>query len=80
VGLTSALKMVVFVDLDESDEPPEHWSLRGHHHGILGGLPGLSRKQALQDVRRVNPNKNSITEALGCYPYVYSLATSVRIH
>jgi hypothetical protein len=60
--------MVLFVDLeDENAEPPEivtpHWqrfnerSLRTAEAGTL-------------DQARVNPNKNAITEALGCYPYV----------
>jgi hypothetical protein len=60
--------MVLFVDLeDENAEPPEivtpHWqpfnerALRPVNTGAL-------------DEGRVNPNKNAITEALGCYPYV----------
>lgn len=69
--------MVVFVDLEEESEPPEralqqHWSLCGHdlHHGAKGfGIGGLTLKEGMQD-GRANPNKNAITEALGCYPYV----------
>ena len=64
--------MVFFVDLeDENAEPPEivvtpHWILnRGLRTANIGTLDG-------EDVRRVNPNKNAITEALGCYPYVPS--------
>jgi hypothetical protein len=69
--------MVVFVDLDEESEPPErasHWSLLNQHGGF-GNLPSfraLSLKEGDQIDGRENPNKNTITEALGCYPYVTS--------
>jgi hypothetical protein len=69
--------MVLFVDLeDENAEPPErvtpHWQ-QFHQRGLrtarIGTLDG-------NDEARPNPNKNAITEALGCYPYVYHDLTS----
>lgn len=62
--------MVVFVDLEDESEPPErvpHWSLL-HQHGV-GNLPAL-KSLSLEIEGRINPNKNALTEALGCYPYV----------
>jgi hypothetical protein len=69
--------MVVFVDLDEESEPPEralHWGLLNQHGGFgnLPSLRALSLKEGGKVDGRENPNKNAITEALGCYPYVTS--------
>ena len=67
--------MVLFVDLeDENAEPPEIVSPlwvrnRGLRTANIRTLDG-------EDARRVNPNKNTITEALGCYPYVPLLTPS----
>ena len=65
--------MVLFVDLDDDDaEPPgtiltPHYRLN-HHRGLrIAHVATLDEKL---DEGRVNPNKNAITEALGCYPYV----------
>jgi hypothetical protein len=69
--------MVLFVDLDDEAEPPErvgvtpHWSQLSNN-GILRSLStiaGLNMKEGDGEARE-NPNKNAITEALGCYPYV----------
>jgi hypothetical protein len=61
--------MAVFQDLEEDPEPPEiipsqwqHLLERGLRTAHIGTLDG-------QDDGRVNPNKNVMTEALGCYPY-----------
>jgi hypothetical protein len=62
--------MVVFVDLEDESEPPElsNWSrLSLNLHGGLMNRP-LELQEKEVDKGRVNPNKNSITEALGCYP------------
>ena len=60
--------MVVFVELEgEGVEPPElhsfhdgRWSAREELSVKVGGLK-------LEEQRK-NPNRNCITEALGCYP------------
>ena len=64
--------MVLFVDLEDESEPPEittqwqrqHLYERGLRTAHIGTLDGKD------EGRRVNPNKNVMTEALGCYPYV----------
>lgn len=62
--------MVVFVDLEDESEPPELSNGSRLNLNLHGGL--MKRPLELQekevDKGRVNPNKNSITEALGCYP------------
>lgn len=67
--------MVVFLDLEDENEPPEqvrsnHWLMQQHGNANL--LRSLSlRSQIEDDEGRENPNKKkSITEALACYPYV----------
>ena len=60
--------MVLFVDLeDENAEPPEvvtnHWQRFKERDLRTANTTSL-------DERRVNPNKNATTQALGCYPYV----------
>lgn len=72
------MNMVIFVDLEDESEPPEsvpHWSQLQQHGGIgsMLSLIDLSLKDGLQHDRG-NPNKNAITEALGCYPYDNSLS------
>jgi hypothetical protein len=95
--------MVVFVDLEDEAEPPEHlrqfpyhtstsssrgWSsfehsVKGAGHTPFGGGNGnatgiaslvlaLARGENGDEGRssRENPNRNKMTEALGCYPYV----------
>lgn len=97
--------MVVFIDLEDENEPPEHIKLRSAAAmagrwspldskstnnniklGSSSALHALERDNAVgvaslmlslangKDAKgeiRHNPNKNSLTEALGCYPYVY---------
>ena len=68
--------MVLFVDLeDETAEPPEivtpHWQ-RFNERSLR------TAKAATLDEARLNPNKNAITEALGCYPYVLSVSSRPR--
>ena len=74
--------MVLFVDLEDESEPPEiintHWQhqhsyerdLRTAHVGALDGAGG----------DRINPNKNVMTEALGCYPYAHSVPPRPLCH
>jgi len=63
--------MVLFVDLEDDAEPPEivtpHWSQL--NRGVFRSLPTINREFSnVGDGSRENPNKNAITEALGCYP------------
>ena len=79
IVLSPSFEMVVFVDLEDESEPPEliggnkHWSLHDHA-SVLKGLSleaglGTGKVQvAGRDANRNNPNKNALTEALGCYP------------
>lgn len=66
--------MVVFMDLEDENEPPEqvhnHWLMQQHQNAGL--LRGLSlRTQSVGDDGRGNPNKDqAITRMLACYPYV----------
>jgi len=93
--------MVVFVDLEDEAEPPEHirqfpyhtstassrgWSSfdqsvdgadrtsfarNGNATGIASLVLALAREEGADGGRaRDNPNRNKMTEALGCYPYV----------
>jgi hypothetical protein len=61
--------MVLFVDLDDEVEPPElkgfeerRFSVRSWEDRDIGGLRIASVEE------RENPNRNGMTEALGCYP------------
>jgi hypothetical protein len=82
--------MVLFVDLEDESEPPEQ--IRGNHwpvHDNAGVLRSLSLGNSLgvgRDLKgdeeggaRENPNKNVLTEALGCYPYVLPLVTTTLL-
>lgn len=66
--------MVVFLDLEDENEPPEqvrnsHWLIQ--QHGNADMLRSLSLREPKEDGGRENPNKEKgITEALACYPYV----------
>lgn len=70
--------MVIFVDLEDESEPPEkiiapHWSQGQNGRREFAALPklgGLSL-DVVQQKDRINPNKNAVTEALGCYPWVF---------
>ena len=72
--------MVLFVDLDEEAEPPEragvtpHWSqLNNGVRRSLSTIKKLNLPEAGGEARE-NPNKNAITQALGCYPYVPTIS------
>ncbi len=68
--------MVVFIDLDDELEPPElrdlnavvapHWSQPGYDRVLLKSYAPESALETLSV--RDNPNRNALTEALGCYP------------
>jgi hypothetical protein len=65
--------MVVFVDLDDESEPPELRSQPPKSSGTYRQTGIAVRTRAENGVsdglaERVNPNKNAVTEALGCYP------------
>jgi len=67
--------MALFVDLDDDDvEPPPHdlhggkpiWKGDG---GMIKESQNPSQQEAEQEsAGRENPNRNSVTAALGCYP------------
>jgi hypothetical protein len=71
--------MVVFVDLDDDIEPPELSSLKtkapiGWYQAdrIPAAPNNQTPKRPPEKLNeRTNPNKNAITEALGCYPSVF---------
>jgi hypothetical protein len=68
--------MVVFVDLEEDAEPPELKIAQGHwprtvpvidNRAISGHGRTLDGRED-QMLERLNPNRNALTEAMGCYP------------
>lgn len=64
--------MVVFVDLDDENEPPEDPRLRSQHWsrtGLSEQWDGKRDTDPNKAATRDNPNKSAVTEALGCYPY-----------
>ena len=65
--------MVVFVDLDDDPEPPELSACRLEAVGSWShvGIPNRAKAGIVSPERlheRANPNKNAVTEAIGCYP------------
>jgi len=69
--------MVLFIDLEDESEPPEqlgnnphHWLMHDNTDFLRGLTIGNEGRAGGVEVARENPNKNAITEALGCYPYV----------
>ena len=70
--------MVVFIDLDDDVETPELSSLNAkapigwyQTDRIPAALNTQTPKESLEKLNeRTNPNKNAVTEALGCYPSV----------
>ena len=72
--------MVLFVDLDEEIEPPEIRRSGGMQMtGKSWMQNGIPIKSDILEVmaappdaggldERTNPNRNALTEALGCYP------------
>lgn len=70
--------MVVFIDLDDTEEPPEcppHWL---QHRGVRS----LDDGDRVGDGKeRENPNREkSVTEALACYPIITSIAASIDLN
>lgn len=77
--------MVVFLDLEDENEPPEqvrnnHWLMQQHGNADL--LRTLSlRSQKDEEEDRENPNKEKgITEALACYPVIASIASHIDLN
>jgi len=81
--------MVLFVDLDDDDvEPPEHlgygatssphWSQSGLDHNASHSQ--VSRPSEREALENLNLNKNSMTEALGCYPIISAIASSIDLN
>lgn len=90
--------MVVFLDLEDESEPPEHYRYHAHHAhahlttsaarwsnfeastksmnpfrrgnevGVASLVLALARGVDGTGEVRENPNRNKMTEALGCYP------------
>ncbi len=59
--------MALLVELGDDDEPPQN--LEGGKpiwHG--DGRATMNREEAHEPAERENPNRNSMTAALGCYP------------
>ena len=72
--------MVVFVDLEDDlsddpyadpDEPRRFSTLRGHHPGDKVTTKVTTDDEDGSIEIRPNPNINSISAALGAYPYVH---------
>ncbi|TAQ89409.1 hypothetical protein B7494_g2278 [Chlorociboria aeruginascens] len=74
--------------------PPLHWSAV-NNKGVLNvnvnvnvnvalrplvGGRGGGKVQAVEEKERANPNKNAITEALGCYPIITSIASHIDLN
>lgn len=75
--------MVVFVDLDDETEPPEHgiseeqWAMkRIDGDSNAGARPGNIAGHPVQT--RSNPNRNALTQAMGCYPYDSILKSNIQ--
>lgn len=74
--------MVVFLDLEDDVEPSDQLGngLRHLQNGINGfkkpvwggfgeaDIGSIARNLSLKEDGRHNPNKNAITEGMGCYP------------
>jgi hypothetical protein len=70
--------MAVFVDLEDESEPPEvQLELSRQQREMLILNPTLRNRElrgmegksvATVEETRANPNRNMITQALGCYP------------
>ncbi|TGO34851.1 hypothetical protein BHYA_0179g00080 [Botrytis hyacinthi] len=86
--------MVVFIDFEDDSEPPEQVGnelshlqngINGFQKPVWGGF-GEANKGAnalgltLDQDDRVNPNKNVITEALGCYPIISAIASNIDLN
>ncbi|KAK0720787.1 hypothetical protein B0H67DRAFT_577323 [Lasiosphaeris hirsuta] len=52
----------------------------GANSGIVGSASGKQREEAHELVVRKNPNRNSMTKALGCYPIIVSVAASIDLN
>ncbi|KAK1835463.1 hypothetical protein QBC39DRAFT_368393 [Podospora conica] len=72
--------MAVFVDLDDEDgDPPQDGQLP--RHSIGSDAPGGGdTASGLQPTDRENPNQNTMTRALGCYPIIMSIAASIDLN
>ncbi|KAK2624989.1 hypothetical protein QTJ16_005358 [Diplocarpon rosae] len=75
--------MVVFLDLDDEAEPPGegHWHER-EYSCVMRHLDINATESKVQgDLERENPNKKKpVTEALGCYPVIISLASHIDLN
>lgn len=75
--------MVVFLDLEDESEPPERgqsWFLPHGSAGVVRGFAG-HQQDADRAESRENPNREmGITKALGCYPIISALASSIDLN
>lgn len=85
--------MVVFVDYEDDSEPPEQ-NVTGLHHlqngingfqkPVWGGFgdanKGANIRGLMLEDGRENPNKNAITEALGCYPIISAIGSHIDLN
>ncbi|QSZ36762.1 hypothetical protein DSL72_006645 [Monilinia vaccinii-corymbosi] len=77
--------MVVFVDLEDDLEPPEQ--LKNELRHLQNGFKkptwagfGEAGMGSLMEDGRDNPNKNAITEAMGCYPIICAIASRIDLN
>ena len=61
--------MAVFFDLDDEDVELPHDGLPPFGYAASDGSASGAGSAQYQDAERENPNQNSMTRALGCYPY-----------
>ncbi|CAL3967664.1 unnamed protein product [Diplocarpon coronariae] len=75
--------MAVFLDLDDEAEPPEegHWHERRYPCAMRRLDINATESNAQGERERENPNKKKpVTEALGCYPVIISLASHIDLN
>ncbi|KAI2624979.1 hypothetical protein GGR54DRAFT_594365 [Hypoxylon sp. NC1633] len=86
--------MALFVDLDEEPEPPQahHYGLKPEWNGVQTlqqlslradsvGDDGGQSQPATDRQSEKNPNeRNGMAEALGCYPIVMAIASSIDLN
>ncbi|KAG4033865.1 hypothetical protein MFRU_004g03630 [Monilinia fructicola] len=86
--------MVVFLDLEDDVEPSDQLGngLRHLQNGINGfkkpvwggfgeaDIGSIARNLSLKEDGRHNPNKNAITEGMGCYPIISVIASHIDLN
>ncbi|KAI1332638.1 hypothetical protein F5Y16DRAFT_121623 [Xylariaceae sp. FL0255] len=85
--------MVIFLDLEDENEPPQNfmqWDTdmikqqqqqfqhQLYHAVTTSETNGV--EESKKDLERHNPNRNRITEALGCYPIISAIVSSLDLN